>query len=85
VWNKVRGVTGIPDFDTHELRHTGVSWAIHAGANVKTIQRMVGHASAAMTLDVYGHLWDDELDDVVGRVDELLQAERDAAQKPKPD
>jgi integrase len=76
VWNKVRGTTGIPDFDTHELRHTAVSWAIHAGANVKTIQRMVGHASAAMTLDVYGHLWDDELDDIVGRVDELLEQER---------
>jgi integrase len=85
VWNKVRATTGIPDFDTHELRHTGVSWAIHAGANVKTIQRMVGHASAAMTLDVYGHLWDDELDDVVGRVDELLRAERDGVRKPKPD
>lgn len=83
VWNKVRAVTGIPDFDTHELRHTGVSWAIHAGANVKTIQRMVGHASAAMTLDVYGHLFEDQLDDVVVKVDEMLDAER--ARKPKPD
>jgi integrase len=76
VWDKVRAATGIPDFDTHELRHTAVSWAIHAGANVKTVQRMVGHASAAMTMDVYGHLWDDELDAVVGRVDEFIRAER---------
>lgn len=76
VWDKVRGATGIPDFDTHELRHTAVSWAIHAGANVKTVQRMVGHASASMTLDVYGHLWDDELDEVVGRVDDYLKSER---------
>jgi len=76
VWNKVRATTGIPDFDTHELRHTAVSWAIHAGANVKTIQRMVGHASAAMTFDTYGHLWDDELDAVVGRVDEYLKSQR---------
>lgn len=76
VWNKVRGTTGIPDFDTHELRHTAVSWAIHAGANIKTIQQMVGHASAAMTLDVYGHLWDDELDQVVERVDGYLEAQR---------
>jgi integrase len=57
-----------------------VSWAIHAGANVKTIQRMVGHASAAMTLDVYGHLWDDELDEVVGRVDEYLAEQRAEAE-----
>jgi integrase len=83
VWNKVRGTTGIPDFDTHELRHTAVSWAIHAGANVKTIQRMVGHASAAMTLDVYGHLWDDDLDDVVDRVDDLIREERAKAQPPE--
>lgn len=76
VWNKVRGVTGIPDFDTHELRHTAVSWAIHAGANVKTVQRMVGHASAAQTFDTYGHLWDEELDVVVGRVDDFLKSQR---------
>lgn len=84
VWNKVRATTGIPDFDTHELRHTGVSWAIHAGANIKTIQRMVGHASAAMTLDVYGHLWDDQLDEVVGRVDDFLNSERTKPDKNLP-
>jgi integrase len=86
VWDKVRGATGIPDFDTHELRHTAVSWAIHSGANVKTIQAMVGHASAAMTLDVYGHLWSDELDEVVGRVDEFIQAQRvkSAEKEPPP-
>lgn len=82
VWDKVRGATGIANFDTHELRHTAVSWAIHSGANVKTVQRMVGHASAAMTLDVYGHLWDDELDEVVGRVDEYLLSQRSAKTEP---
>lgn len=75
-WEKAREVTGISDLDTHELRHTAVSWAIHAGANVKTIQRMVGHASAAVTLDVYGHLWDDELDAVAVRVAEYLVEQR---------
>lgn len=84
VWNKVRATTGIPDFDTHELRHTAVSWAIHAGANIKTVQRMVGHASAAMTLDVYGHLWDDDLDVVVSRVDEYLSAQRKAEPPHRP-
>jgi integrase len=37
----------------HDLRHTAASIAISAGANVKAVQRMLGHASAAMTLDVY--------------------------------
>lgn len=76
VWDKARYVTGYHDLDSHELRHTAVSWAIHAGANIKTIQRMVGHASAAMTLDVYGHLWDDELDEVSRKVYKHLEEER---------
>jgi integrase len=38
--------------------------AVSAGANVKSVQRMLGHASAAMTLDVYADLFDDDLDAV---------------------
>ena len=56
-----------PDFPTvtpHDLRHTAASLAISAGANVKAVQRMLGHASAAMTLDVYSDLFDDDLDAV---------------------
>jgi len=37
---------------------------IASGANVKAVQRMLGHASAAMTLDVYAELFDDDLDAV---------------------
>ncbi|MGZ4628301.1 MAG: hypothetical protein ACXVYH_05190, partial [Oryzihumus sp.] len=39
-----------------------------AGASVKTVQRMLGHSSAAMTLDVYSGLFDDELSDVAERL-----------------
>jgi site-specific recombinase XerD len=35
--------------------------AISAGANVKVVQRMLGHASAAMALEVYADLFDDDL------------------------
>lgn len=48
----------------HDLRHTAASLAISAGANVKAVQRILGHASAAMTLDTYADLFDDALDDV---------------------
>ena len=37
---------------------------MRAGANVKAVQRMLGHAKASMTLDVYADLFDDDLDDV---------------------
>lgn len=50
-----------PSVTAHSLRHTAASLAISAGANVKAVQRMLGHASAAMTLDVYAELFDDDL------------------------
>jgi len=56
----------------HDLRHTAASLAIASGADVKAVQRMLGHASAAMTLDRYGHLWDQGLDDVAARMDKML-------------
>lgn len=53
-----------PVVTPHDLRHTAASLSVSAGANVKAIQRMLGHASAAMTLDVYADLFDDDLDTV---------------------
>jgi len=43
---------------------------VSAGANIKAVQRMLGHASASMTLDVYAGLFDDDLDTVAKRLDE---------------
>lgn len=48
----------------HDLRHTAASLAVQSGAHVKAVQRMLGHASAAMTLDVYSDLFDSDLDAV---------------------
>lgn len=64
---------GVPGLVPHELRHTAASLAIAAGANVKAVQSMLGHASAAMTLDRYSHLFDDALDVVADRMDEARQ------------
>ena len=55
--------------DLHELRHTAASLAVAAGANVKAVQQMLGHASAAMTLDVYAGLFADDLDAVADQLD----------------
>ena len=59
-----------PRMTLHDLRHTAASLAISAGANVKAIQRMLGHASAAMTLDTYADLFDDDLDSVADALDD---------------
>lgn len=57
-----------PRVTLHDLRHTAASLAISAGANVKAVQRMLGHASAAMTLDTYADLFEDDLDGVAARL-----------------
>jgi len=48
------------------------SLATSAGANVKAVQRMFGHASTAVTLDVYSDLLDIDLDTVSMALDAAL-------------
>ena len=54
----------------HDLRHTAASLAIQSGANIKAVQRMLGHATATLTLDRYGHLFDDDLDHLAANLAE---------------
>lgn len=61
-----------PRVTAHDLRHTAASLAISAGANVKAVQRMLGHKSAAMTLDTYADLFDDDLTALADRLDESV-------------
>lgn len=77
VWARMCETAGLEDVDTYTLRHTAVSLAIASGADVYAVQRMCGHASAATTLDIYGHLWDAGLDAVPGAMDEHMKAERE--------
>lgn len=60
---------GVPELTPHDLRHTAASLAVSAGAHVKAVQRMLGHASAAMTLDTYADLFDADLDLVADALD----------------
>lgn len=70
---------GLPRMTIHDLRHTAASLAISAGANVKAVQRMLGHKSAAMTLDVYADLFDDDLNAVSDALDQARAASNVAA------
>jgi integrase len=65
---------GVAGLHPHELRHTAASLAIAAGANVKVVQTMLGHKSATMTLDLYGHLFQDQLDEVADALDSARSA-----------
>ncbi|WP_231133987.1 tyrosine-type recombinase/integrase [Motilibacter deserti] len=71
--------SGLPALRIHDLRHTAASLAVASGANVKAVQKMLGHASATMTLDTYADLFDDELDAIAERMDErAAQARADS-------
>ena len=50
-----------PPLRVHDLRHTAASLAIRAGGSIKSLQMQLGHQSATLTLDRYGHLFPDEL------------------------
>jgi integrase len=71
VFDRAAVDAGLSGLTPHELRHTAASLAVSAGANVKSVQRMLGHKSAVMTLDVYADLFDDDLDGVADRMDLL--------------
>jgi hypothetical protein len=48
--------------------------AIAAGANVKVVQQLLGHKTATLTLDRYGHLFADDLDTVAAALDAAAEA-----------
>lgn len=60
---------GLPKIRFHDVRHSHVAHLIEAGVHVEVISKRIGHASAAFTLDQYGHLMrglDEHAADAVG-------------------
>lgn len=74
-----KGLAPFPRVTPHDLRHAAASLAVHSGANIKVLQRMLGHSSAALTLDTYADLYDADLDDVMAKVDATMLRARNAA------
>jgi integrase len=70
VFDPAVGSAGLDNVSPHDLRHTAASLAVQAGGHVKAVQRMLGHSSAAMTLDVYSGLFDDDLDALAERLND---------------
>jgi integrase len=63
---------GLPEaLRWYDLRRTAASLLIREGASIKAVQKQMGHATAAITLDTYGHLFPDELPDLAERLERL--------------
>ena len=73
-WEEATKAIGRPGLRVHDLRHTAASLWLAAGADPKVVQRILGHGSAAMTLDLYGHLVDRNLWEAAQRVGEITES-----------
>ena len=62
-----------PNARFHDLRHSCAVAAIRAGDDIKTVQGNLGHATAAFTLDVYGHVTDQMKQDIAGRMERFIR------------
>jgi len=79
VWRPAVMAAGVVGLTPHGLRHTAASLYIAAGTPPKVVQRILGHGSIAITLDLYGHLYPDEMDrwaDRLGEIAEQMWPER---------
>lgn len=64
---------GIPNARFHDLRHTYAVAAIQSGDDIKTVQENLGHATAAFTLDVYGHVTTHMKEASASRMEKFIQ------------
>jgi integrase len=77
---KDAGEIDLPDeFSYHDLRHYLASLLIASGADIKTVQARMRHASAKTTLDVYGHLWPDADESTRLAIDAVITKRVDSA------
>jgi integrase len=66
---------GLPEgLRLYDLRHTCASLLIAQGASVKAVQAQLGHATASITLDTYGHLFPSELEALADRLEQARAA-----------
>ncbi len=63
---------GLKRVTIHSLRHTFASTLLASGASIKAVQMQLGHSSATMTLDVYGHLLQESIQPAMNRADALF-------------
>lgn len=65
---------GSPETRFHDLRHSYAVASIKSGDDIKTVQENLGHATAAFTLDVYGHVTDQMKQASAARMEQFIKA-----------
>lgn len=73
-FKKVMEAIGSPETRFHDLRHSYAVAAIRSGDDIKTVQENLGHATAAFTLDVYGHVTEQMKQESAARMERFIKA-----------
>ena len=71
-YKKLARKIGAPESRVHDLRHTFAVLSLQNGDSVKTVQGNLGHATAAFTLDVYGHVSEKMKEDSAQRMEKYI-------------
>jgi integrase len=71
-FNQVIQKAQLPKIRFHDLRHTAASLMLNHGVPLIVVSRMLGHAKANITLDIYGHLIHEMQDEAAKVMDELV-------------
>ncbi len=58
----------------HDLRHTAAAILIRQGVHPKAISDRLGHSSIAITMDLYGHLYDDQQTDIAKKLEKVYRS-----------
>ncbi len=66
---------GLEGFRLHDLRHSAATFLLAEGVKIKRVQAILGHASAATTMDIYAHLLEGDDSDALERLQKRLENE----------
>ena len=72
-WKRLLRSTGLPRIRFHDLRHTHATQMLAAGVHPKIASERLGHATIAITLDLYSHVMPGMQADTAERVDEAIR------------
>ncbi|MBQ9851754.1 MAG: site-specific integrase [Ruminiclostridium sp.] len=67
-FKRIAASIGRPEARPHDLRHTAATVAIASGADIKSVQDLLGHATASFTLNVYAHTSEQMMKDTASRM-----------------
>jgi integrase len=70
-WRAAIAATDRPELRVHDLRHTAASVWLGSGADPKVVQKVLGHVSTVRTMDLYGHLIDQNLRAAAARLGDI--------------